>query len=417
MFCATENYVEIANALASSTAHDHSRVVRRNCLHDYPTANHDRGANPLRTINNRLPTTNRGEWVLEMRLAPGLCCAPENKGAPACMPIPVPLYDPFYSKFNVTCLEFNRTLACTSCNDTNRQQSNGATAALDASIVYGSDDEKANQVRANDGTGKLKSNNTEIGELLPTGKDPFDIFCYRKIQSKCFFAGDVRVNQHTTLSSLQTLYLREHNRVATELKTLNPHWSEERLFQEARRILIAELQCITYKEYLPYLLGPSLMKQFDLPLKSGSEGSRYNPEVRLGVWNEFAAAVFRLHSMISTEVGALHLKFKNLYSNPDLIREGHMRQILQGVCRVPSEKYDHWYIHDATDFLYQPPDVPYGNDLSSTDIQRGRDHGLAPYVHLVRFCFGSNVKISSFEDLAPSLMSRKNANLLKKYYE
>ncbi|CAL1295682.1 unnamed protein product [Larinioides sclopetarius] len=229
---------------------------------------------------------------------PGPCCAPENKGAPECIPITVPPYDPFYSKFNVTCLEMNRTLACTSCDNANRQQSNGATAALDASIVYGTDDEKSNQVRANDGTGKLKSNNTENGELLPTGKDPFDIFCYRKIESKCFFAGDVRVNQHTTLSSLQTLYMREHNRIATEMKSLNPHWDEERLFHEAR-----------------------------------------------------------------------------------------------------------------------PPDVPYGNDLSSTDMQRGRDHGLAPYVHLVRFCFGSNANISSFEDLAPGLMSRKNANLLKKNYK
>ena len=45
---------------------------------------------------------------------------------------------------------------------------------------------------------------------------------------------------------MHTIFMREHNRLAEQLSRLNPHWSEERLFQTTRKIVGALVQQITY---------------------------------------------------------------------------------------------------------------------------------------------------------------------------
>ena len=69
------------------------------------------------------------------------------------------------------------------------------------------------------------------------------------------YPGDVRTNQNPQLVILQTLLFREHNRIADALFCINPHWNDEKLFQESRRILIAMYQHITYQDWLPIVVG------------------------------------------------------------------------------------------------------------------------------------------------------------------
>ncbi|GFV80851.1 peroxidase [Trichonephila clavipes] len=346
-----------------------------------------------------------------------LCCTPENEKNPVCISIQVRKDDPFFSTYNKTCLFLHRTQLCSSCNVEKREQKNGVTATLDSSQIYGSDDDTASKIRASDGTGKLIFRRTEHGDFLPIDKNAQKIFCPAEIRSTCLKSGDVRLNQHTALSGIQTIYMREHNRIATKMKELNPHWEEERLYQESRRLNIAQLQCITYREYLPQLLGSSIMKHFNLTVDSSTQGTKYDGSLRLGVWNEFANSCFRLHSMIASDIGALHMRFRDILINPGLLEDGFMDDIMRGGCQVPSEKYDHWHIPDIKQSLGRTPGTIEGTDLISIDIQRARDHGMPPYVEMVKYCSNGVIVISSFKDLSPLLMKDENVKYLENNFK
>ena len=65
----------------------------------------------------------------------------------------------------------------------------------------------------------------------------------------------MRVNEQIGLTVLHTIWMREHNRIASTLADMNKHWDDSRIYEESRRIVIAQLQHITYKEFVPLLIG------------------------------------------------------------------------------------------------------------------------------------------------------------------
>lgn len=97
--------------------------------------------------------------------------------------------------------------------------------------------------------------------LLPVSTDPMDgcNVVEKNAQGKyCFESGDTRANENLHLTSMHLIWARHHNYLAQGLQTMNPHWNDENIFQEGRRILSAQLQHITYNEFLTVLLGTSL---------------------------------------------------------------------------------------------------------------------------------------------------------------
>ena len=122
--------------------------------------------------------------------------------------------------------------------------------------------------------------------------------------------------------------MREHNRLAQLLKNQNPQWNDddEKLYQEARRIVIAEYQHIIYKEWLPHILGLPLMKNTTLyPLEDGYVDDYKEDDFDPRITNEFAVAAFRFgHSLIPSSFKKITRNsrqsraqdLKTLFNNP-----------------------------------------------------------------------------------------------------
>ena len=88
--------------------------------------------------------------------------------------------------------------------------------------------------------------------------------------------------------------------MADSLQSLNPHWDDERLYQEARMIVIGQIQHITYNEYLPLLLPTTLLTSLSLlPTHQANTTLSYTPALAAHVSNAFATAALRFgHTMV-----------------------------------------------------------------------------------------------------------------------
>lgn len=231
------------------------------------------------------------------------CCLVDSGNLhPECFPVPIDNEDPFFQQYNVTCMNFVRSAPAPTGHFGHREQLNQATAFIDGSVVYGSSDEKQMALRTMEG-GKLRmlmQNNNRT--LLPVSKDPND-GCNEDAENAkgryCFDSGDARANENLHLTSMHLIWARHHNYIADNLARLNPHWDDERLFQESRKILGAQMQHITYNEFLSVVLGKQSSEKFGIISQPSSSKDTYNASVDPSIANHFAAAAFRFaHTLL-----------------------------------------------------------------------------------------------------------------------
>lgn len=112
-------------------------------------------------------------------------------------------------------------------------------------------------------------------------------------------------------NALYSAILKEHNRIAVNLAELNRHWTDDNLFYESRRIVMAEIQHITYHEFLPIVLGEEAVGVSELQLKAHGHFSGYSSSNKAGIFNEVAVAALPalLSTLSSTVVSIIKYAF------------------------------------------------------------------------------------------------------------
>lgn len=351
--------------------------------------------------------------------------------------LPFSATDPLESFTNTLgTIGFNRSAAAPGTGVSNaRQHINTETAFLDAEAVYGASDTRLDWLREGSLDGNPDNNSGRL--LMPDGylaradargnatAAPTMAVDGRLLATpgRAVVAGDVRANEQAGLTMVQTLFAREHNRIVAALPAA---MSQENKFQLARAVVIAEIQNITYTEFLP-ALGVTL------PSYQG-----YDDGLDPATSHEFATVGYRAHSFIHGEIetdtnlsrysaatlaalaaegveievdGAdvtITVPLNVAFFNPDLVQQIQLGPLLFGVTNESDYKNDETIDNSLRSILFQiptsaNPDCLDGPtmpqcfrgvaDLGAIDIQRGRDHGMPSY-NQMRSSYGLSTKSS-----------------------
>ncbi len=309
-----------------------------------------------------------------------------------------------------------------------REQVNTVSSYIDGSNIYSDDAARLEWLRAGSLDGVVENNRAKLllpGGLLPRsgargGQAPPPMALSGRLlatPADAMVAGDVRANENVALTATQTLFAREHNRIVDALPR---SLSEEQKFQIARRVVGAEQQYITYREFLP-TLGVRLA-----PYRG------YDSRLDASLSNEFAVVGYRAHSMIHGELEpsgpasayseqqldaferqgveverdgdrvTFVIPLNLAFENPNLLAAIGVDPVLKGLGAEREYRNDEQIDNQLRSVLFQvpKPGVPDPGvcldgpplpdcfsgvvDLGALDVERGRDHGIPSYNALRR---------------------------------
>ncbi|TMS38438.1 hypothetical protein L596_005166 [Steinernema carpocapsae] len=352
------------------------------------------------------------------------CCDP-NARHPECMPMPISETDPVF-KGSITCMTYSRTYTAPreNCTLGVREQGNLASSFLDGSHIYGSTTERTNKLRSFRNGLLLVRAQSGRGDLPPSGEEVTEHCASVSSLQPCFLTGSEDTNLFPTNAALHTIWIRQHNSIAQKLRDLNGHWDDERLYQEARRIVTAQIQHITYNEFLPLIVGKETAAQFGLNVRTRAFDSDYELKADASTLNEYASTVgFFFYSLLPDRLAQyadtgdrVHEKLlTGFYNDPSqLYLRGRLDATLRFLMRDPIRKPG---LHMSSELRdkFLKGSLEHGLDLPALIIQMGRDHGISSYTKWRSFCGLSVPK--NFEELQEIVLESVDINAMKKLYD
>jgi hypothetical protein len=268
-------------------------------------------------------------------------------------------------------------------------QINNETAFLDLGQVYGNEGGAAAAdfvplefLRDPNAEGMLL---TDGNGLLPTG---FDIRAAHGPDAPIGIAppdarvtADLRAGQTEQLLSQHTLWLVNHNYHAEKLAETHTEWTSDQLFAAARALNEAEYQWFVYNEYLPAVVGSNNLEPY----------RGYDSTIDAGILADFTAAVFRFgHDQANNSFdllgedgrrtqAAVTLQESFIFFQPSTATTPELQaDWLRGQMGIAHQAIDGFVVEGNRQFVLGGTEDAI-NNLVSTDINRGRDHGVNLY--------------------------------------
>ena len=235
-----------------------------------------------------------------------------------------------------SCINYYRnvpTMRAHSCRFESREQMNGASGYLDGSDLYGNTDEKLHKLRT-----------YSQGRVDPS-------------------ACEICKQSGSALGQLYLALLSEHNRIAEKLALENEHWDETKLYLEARRAVVAQIQHVTFNEYVPSVLGEAAHSDPELRPATSGYYSGYSSTNRGGAMDAVALAALQALTSLS--------------SDADSSLEKHLTTSANHVSLDISNQnsaFSNW-------------------DTSALLVHTARDHGVPGYVEFVSHCTENNIQV------------------------
>ncbi len=341
-----------------------------------------------------------------------------NENSLISVPTGDPWFDPFGTGASMIFMRRSKKMDGTGTGTANpREHGNEITAWIDGSSVYGSDQERADWLRTFS-DGKMKTStynllpwNTFTGNFAtPVDWDSPLMDDGVQLSSYHFVAGDPRANENPLLIAFHTVFVREHNRLCDTLKIDHPNWTDEELYQHARKIVGGLIQNVVYTEWLPAM-------GVDIDPYLG-----YADTIDPRILNVFSAAAFRLgHTLLNStilrldnegnEIQGGNLQLQEAFFNPQsiLFLGGGIDPLFKGMGAQVAQDLDCKVIDDVRNFLFGPPGAG-GLDLASININRGRERGL-PDFNTARSDFGLTPYASFLELNSDTLIANSMEQL------
>ena len=256
-----------------------------------------------------------------------------------------------------------------------RQQINEITAFIDASNVYGSDAVRAAELRT------LRRRTPQDQRRRPAAVQRRRAPQRRRHRAtRCSWPATCGPTRTSALTSMHTLFVREHNRIADEMAAPRSRAHRRAALPAGpgdgrRRDPGHHLQRVP--------AGAAGLRTRSRPTRATIR--RSNP----GIANKFSTAAYRFgHSMLSTDCYRLNndgttiadgnLSLRDAFFAPQQVTDHGIDSLLLGAASQQAQEIDASVVDDVRNFLFGPPGSG-GFDLAALNIQRGRDHGLPDY--------------------------------------